>query len=469
METPILKIDSIRRCIARVLEISAQSPKLADQNSLDIVVLNLQRACEQSLDLANWLCAYRNLSIPRTSREVFTILENSGILPQLLAINMRKMIGFRNIAVHEYQQLDPAVVKSIVDNRLNDFEELISHISGNLEIQSGSKFENLSAIVVETQAKVIFLSIISAQIRGDDLGDDFQLEIYSKTITSIVTLSKNDDEFKPPQSSISTIFLEDNTPTVNVKFKAREVDPVADDVGEFNLTIDTTFKSEDPQTHDISIVVQGAGRGERNMKAAIDVKISISRSMGIAQISEVEPNGWVLAKNTNGQTISLPSGTAINLKSIQEGRENFEIIEGSQKGVLASVGLDKNGLTHLTSKVARTSACRMKLIRDRWVLQIAGLGDFAIKGIPASEMIYPGTYNVCLPDVPHQGGKRYRSKARHAESWFRIGDDSDRYLHPGARSKGCLTVTDISQWELIFSYVINCRLDDSHVGTLDVI
>jgi uncharacterized protein YutE (UPF0331/DUF86 family) len=37
---------------------------------------------------------------------------------------MRRMVGFRNVAVHEYRRLDPAVVRTVVAHRLGDFEAL---------------------------------------------------------------------------------------------------------------------------------------------------------------------------------------------------------------------------------------------------------------------------------------------------------------------------------------------------------
>jgi len=37
--------------------------------------------------------------------------------------------GFRNVAVHEYRRLDPAVVRTVVEHRLGDFEGLCRELS----------------------------------------------------------------------------------------------------------------------------------------------------------------------------------------------------------------------------------------------------------------------------------------------------------------------------------------------------
>jgi uncharacterized protein YutE (UPF0331/DUF86 family) len=46
------------------------------------------------------------MGIPTSSRESFDLLEGQGVIPNDLAARLRKMIGFRNIAVHQYQQLN---------------------------------------------------------------------------------------------------------------------------------------------------------------------------------------------------------------------------------------------------------------------------------------------------------------------------------------------------------------------------
>ena len=41
---------------------------------------------------------------------------------------MRRMTGFRNVAVHEYRKLDPRIVDSIVRNRLGDLRDFAKAI-----------------------------------------------------------------------------------------------------------------------------------------------------------------------------------------------------------------------------------------------------------------------------------------------------------------------------------------------------
>jgi uncharacterized protein YutE (UPF0331/DUF86 family) len=50
--------------------------------------------------------------------------EREGVLVADLADRLRRMVGFRNIAVHEYEEVDPQIVASILEHRLEDLREL---------------------------------------------------------------------------------------------------------------------------------------------------------------------------------------------------------------------------------------------------------------------------------------------------------------------------------------------------------
>jgi len=66
----------------------------------------------------------RRLGVPTDSADAFTMLERESLLSPPVAERMRRMVGFRNIAVHEYRRLDPAIVRTVVEHRLGDFEAL---------------------------------------------------------------------------------------------------------------------------------------------------------------------------------------------------------------------------------------------------------------------------------------------------------------------------------------------------------
>jgi len=70
-----------------------------------------------------YIILIKNLGIPQSKKGVFSVLEENNILTKEMAENMRGMLGFRNIAVHEYQELDLDIVQAIIEHHLQDLLE----------------------------------------------------------------------------------------------------------------------------------------------------------------------------------------------------------------------------------------------------------------------------------------------------------------------------------------------------------
>ncbi len=117
------KVAIIERCVARVREEYAgdEANLLSEQTRQDSIILNLQRACEAAIDLAMHLVRARRLGIPQEPREAFELLRDAKLVSADAADRMTRMVGFRNVAVHDYRKLDLQIVKNIVATRLDDF------------------------------------------------------------------------------------------------------------------------------------------------------------------------------------------------------------------------------------------------------------------------------------------------------------------------------------------------------------
>lgn len=122
------KAAAIERCVRRVREVYAGDPvNLTDDlTRQDSIVLNLQRAFEAAIDLAMHLVRKHRLGIPQESRDAFDLLAQSGRLQTLLAENLKRMVGFRNVAVHDYTRLNLAIVRSIIERDLDDLVQFSS-------------------------------------------------------------------------------------------------------------------------------------------------------------------------------------------------------------------------------------------------------------------------------------------------------------------------------------------------------
>lgn len=113
----------IERCVARVREEYADDPRNLTDNVTrqDSIILNLQRACEAAIDLAMHVVRRRRLGVPQETRDAFRLLQESGVLPPPLADRLMRMVGFRNVAIHNYRRLDLDIVRAIITAHLDDF------------------------------------------------------------------------------------------------------------------------------------------------------------------------------------------------------------------------------------------------------------------------------------------------------------------------------------------------------------
>lgn len=126
------KSSTIVRCLQRIgQEFGDGTDFRLNLTKQDSVLLNLQRACEAAIDMANHVIRLQQLGIPQSSRDSFALLARANCISSELAVQLQKMIGLRNIAVHDYQALNLDIVVHVVRHRLVDFELFIRQIGAN--------------------------------------------------------------------------------------------------------------------------------------------------------------------------------------------------------------------------------------------------------------------------------------------------------------------------------------------------
>ena len=117
------KAGVIERCIARVREEHDGNDENLMNNFTrqDSIILNLQRACEATIDLAMHIVKTNSLGVPQESRDAFSLLSDADLLGDDSAEKLMKMVGFRNIAVHDYKKMNLDIVNNIIHNDLDVF------------------------------------------------------------------------------------------------------------------------------------------------------------------------------------------------------------------------------------------------------------------------------------------------------------------------------------------------------------
>ncbi len=129
------KSATIRRCSERIHEEYAGSAdNLYNFTRQDSIILNLQRACEACLDLAMHIIAEQQLGVPQSSRDAFDLLHRSGWIDRELSRSLKAMVGFRNIAMHDYQAVQVEILEEMIEHQLPDLERYLEQVKNKAQM-----------------------------------------------------------------------------------------------------------------------------------------------------------------------------------------------------------------------------------------------------------------------------------------------------------------------------------------------
>jgi len=133
----INKIQSIQRAVRRAREEYKVDPGgfASNYTRQDAALLNVVRACETAIDLANHIIRVRKLGIPVSSADTFELLKAERIIDSRMAERMKKMVGFRNTVVHQYTKVDLSIVEAVI---VTELDELLAFADKIREYVNGS-------------------------------------------------------------------------------------------------------------------------------------------------------------------------------------------------------------------------------------------------------------------------------------------------------------------------------------------
>lgn len=181
-------------------------------------------------------------------------------------------------------------------------------------------------------------------------------------------------------------------------------------------------------------------------------------------------DGWLnVRREPSGEIIGLPEYLQVTVTSMKDNRDYFTVLEGVEKNKTFSV---KAGNLKTGVPAYRASA-RLTFSISKKKLSYPG-GE--IKAITVARNPPPlGIIPIQIPDFPHIMGGLYQADNIYAKTWFHLGhavsgnNGTDRYLHTGMESAGCITV-EPSGWTRLYQYLILCRGNDGKtVGSVTVV
>lgn len=172
--------------------------------------------------------------------------------------------------------------------------------------------------------------------------------------------------------------------------------------------------------------------------------------MAIRYVTDADRTGWLsvvpdgvapaAAASDPALRLALPQTLKVDVYKTEAGREFFQVLEGPNKGRKASVKLEAGGRSYLAASAAIGSAAVIRLNRKLQQLWFGGRGPFNAF-TQASNPVPIGSWGIEIPDAPHDSPTLYSTYSAYYRTWFRIlvSPDSDRYVHLGVISHGCVT------------------------------
>ena len=124
------KLEALIRCVHRIKDqnISTLEELEANLDKQEIIILNLQRAIQICVDIGNHILLDYKTPTPSTMAETFKYLAQNNLITKDNADDLSHAVGFRNIAVHQYEDIDCKIIYSIITSHLDDFKTFAAAI-----------------------------------------------------------------------------------------------------------------------------------------------------------------------------------------------------------------------------------------------------------------------------------------------------------------------------------------------------
>ena len=123
----------IETCLRELAEFADPDRVEHDLRERRFVEHTLQVMIQASLDIAAHIVASERLGEPISNHALFELLERAGWLAPELRSELGKMAGFRNVLVHGYVAVDAAIVRDVLEHRLEDIESFVGSIRRKLD------------------------------------------------------------------------------------------------------------------------------------------------------------------------------------------------------------------------------------------------------------------------------------------------------------------------------------------------
>ena len=321
--------------------------------------------------------------------------------------------------------------------------------------------------------KLVTITLLKVAYSGESVGRDIRIE------TTILEKKTVLDRRIPFGLSVSLSHIIANIETEENSFRSDlsvtviEKDFLWSDSGQATVSIETDTESGNTKEQTITVSVHERRSFFDRLfgrKKIANFELMFQVNMyDIAHMIARTEDGWIeVVPEWQQKTVWLPELLRVRLLRQENARDYFQILEGYYANKYASVkSFFDSGKSSIVPGEPSTPAVMAEYSISKQTVTLDNVSYKAkdYEGAPWQK----GTYIIHIPDHPHAGGLEYKEYA-HARSWFLIGFESDRYLHVGLVSLGCITISAEQDWEKLYEILIRARTGDgASIGVLHVV
>lgn len=101
---------------------------LTDKKLRKAIEWSIVSAVELCINIGRHLISEKGFRVPENNREVFQILFENDLIDEATLENMKKAVGYRNMAIHRYGDIDSNTTFVIMKKNYTDIEGYIAQI-----------------------------------------------------------------------------------------------------------------------------------------------------------------------------------------------------------------------------------------------------------------------------------------------------------------------------------------------------
>jgi hypothetical protein len=319
----------------------------------------------------------------------------------------------------------------------------------------------------------MLVELILAKIgyQGDSIGDDIRVEIdclnhsldFNKTLKNRSEVTVN----KP----VGAFFTDQLPLSLPLSVRVIERDLIFNDFGTAEKTFAVNTQNAEPQRLAVSVAVPETRNYRSKKKATFDLTFEAQVSKAIRYLGFTK-QGWFSGKyTTTKKPVGLISYLQVSVERLSVLRDYFRIMEGPYRGQRVSLAREHD-VSYLESENPHREPVHLHYSLSQKTIILENK-RYAVRSYPDDPDPWKkGTrYTIEIADYPHDLGRSYLDRADLALVWFKVNHpDGTRYLHVGAVSLGCLTLTEIERWDELCKVLLRARRSDGrNIGIVEIV